>query len=51
MDKVYWPKKNITGQIYKIIHNKVTILFVTDDRLTIDREKIIWKENRWRIND
>jgi hypothetical protein len=51
MDAVYHPEKDLTGQIYKLRGEKVTIQFVTGERIEVLKNTIIWMDNQWRVND
>jgi len=50
-DPVYCNNRELSGQIKKIRHNLVTILFVTGDRVVKKINEITYVNNQWRIND
>ncbi len=50
-DPVYCSVRKLTGQIKKIRHNLVTILFVTGERVVKKINEITYVNNQWRMND
>ena len=50
-DLVYCCKKQLTGQIVRIRHDLVTILFVTGDKVRKNIKDIHNVDGQWRIND
>jgi hypothetical protein len=51
MDAVYCPKRNVCGQVLKIVQNIATIQFVTGERIQKNLLYIIYRDNQWVIND
>ena len=51
MDVVYCPKRNIRGQILRIIKDIATIRFVTGEKIQKHLLYIVYRDNQWTIND
>jgi len=50
-DLVYHERTRLTGQVVKIRHDLVTIVFVTGDKVEKKIKDIFYVENQWRMND
>ena len=51
MDLVWCNNRNLTGQVVRIRHNKVTTMFVTGERVKKNINDIINVNGQWRMND
>lgn len=50
-DLIYCCRRRLTGQVIRIRHNLVTILFVTGERVKKNKNDIHNVYSQWRIND
>lgn len=50
-DLVYCCKRQLTGQIARIRHDLVTIIFVTGERVKENKNNIHNVNDQWRIDD
>lgn len=51
MDLIWCNSRNLTGQIARIRHDLVTIIFVTGEKVKKNKNDIINVNGQWRIND
>jgi hypothetical protein len=50
-DLVYCCKRQLTGQIMRIRHDLVTIIFITGQKIKVNKKDIHCVDSQWRIND
>ena len=50
-DLVHCSRRQLTGQVIRIRHDLVTILFVTGEKVKKNKNDIHDVDSQWRIND